>query len=111
MFSENLTPNTHSRAANLHTAEINDRLIFLDLCGISTGQEILGTKKATQDTGAAQMKTGASGDCADVQTKSTDLRVSAEKPCYKKWMEFTTHCNSGQTPNTEHDEQLNFIDL
>ena len=69
------------------------------------------TKKAREDTGAAQMKTGASGDCADMQTKSTSLCVSAEKPCYKKWMEFTTHCGSGQTPKTENGEQLNFMNL
>ena len=105
-----LTPNTHTHTANLHRAQSKDTLSFLDLCGVSTEQTCK-KQKATQHTGAARMNTGVSNDCRNVQTKSTNLRISEEKTCYKKRIEPTTPGNSQRTPTTESNEQLNFLDL
>ena len=97
--SDCITPRTHCNTANAYTAERNNRLNFLHLCGVSTVEGPYDKSNVTQDAGAAPMKTTVSDDCKDVQTKSTDLRTQ------------TPHSHAANLHIAEGNESLDFLDL
>ena len=94
-----ITPRTHCNTANTNTAERNNRLNFLQLCGVSTIEGPYDKPNVTEDTGAAPMRTTASDDCKDVQTKSTDLHTQ------------TPHSHAANLHIAEGNESLDFLDL
>ena len=97
--SDCVTPRAHCNTANTYTAERYNRLNFLHLCGVSTVEGPYDKPHVTQDAGAAHMKTTASDDCKDVQTKSTDLRTQ------------TPHSHAANLHIAEDNDSLDFLDL
>ena len=109
--SEIVEPKAHSDTGGTHiTAKSNDLDLF-EVCGMSSVGTHHSKANVTQNTGAPQMKTTPSNDYKEARKELAELRMSAEDTRRSREVEPKSHSHPGQTPTTESDIQLDFLEL